>query len=72
MMTLYQYSSVNSNQCNAISLFVCSRRAAEQSENRVSKLKEELISTKELLGKTQLQQEVSEKDKEETGSFFVQ
>lgn len=42
---------------------------AEQSEIRVSKLKEELVTVREALGKVQLQKDVLDGEREETGKY---
>ena len=54
-----------STSCFFVSNF--SRHMAEQAEGRVSKLKEELVTVKEALGKIQLQKDVVDGEKEEAG-----
>lgn len=50
--------------------FMCSQRIIEQLEEKVSRLKEEHVNTKEALNKTQLQKDLVQNEKQEAGEWM--
>jgi hypothetical protein len=46
---------------------LASRQLIDQSEDRTSRIKEEMVTVREALGKVRLQKDVLESEKQETG-----